>query len=225
MILCLHFLVMNLSGVRCPPKCPGLDTREQSWLLNGSWCEDRVPWTPDLSLWYSWNSWEPHYREIRVSFLDIVPSFPWPVLMFLFLFSARERTQPGRECTYLSCLRWPEPGARYSTICHNSLALICSSTVPPEVPPSWWSHEHNILSPWEHFMCLGLIIHLSTIRHVIFILDWYMFTALYWPYYILSYNTSGPSGDLMYWILMCNGLYCKTHHCPVYRDYSNLSSE
>ena len=45
-----------------------------------------------------------------------VPSFPWPVLMFLFLFSARERTQPGRECTYLSCLRWPEPGARYSSI-------------------------------------------------------------------------------------------------------------
>ena len=59
MIFCLHCPVMwilNLSGVLCPhsvlvwiPK-----NNPDSWM--GSWCEDRVPWTPDLSLmWYSWN--------------------------------------------------------------------------------------------------------------------------------------------------------------------------
>ena len=75
MILCLHCLVNWICPVSSQVSWFGYPRTilTPEWILVWGSC----PMNPDLSLWYSW---EPRYRQVHMSWLDIDPSFPWPVL-------------------------------------------------------------------------------------------------------------------------------------------------
>ena len=146
-----------------------------SWM--GSWCEDRVPWTPDLSLmWYSWN-----FLGTSLQRNSCVMTRHCPIFSMIRLVQATHKMDCVIQCfclysqlgrvQVLSCLRWlepgyipcawdsstmclraPQPGAR----CHLSSFIAPYAMVPwnLSVAPQFPRGATELVKPWTHILSL-----------------------------------------------------------------------